>query len=102
LRRKLRHFGEGLPRLKFVGIDAYVAVGGVIKDLFQSDHDGYLADPALLDSLAADKLEATAESLRAEGWKWVEIMPRLDHSELGKFGSVEPKRQKLSPEDSKA
>jgi len=40
------HVSARDPRVKFVGIDAYVAVGGaIIKDLFQSDHDGYLPTP---------------------------------------------------------
>jgi ParB family chromosome partitioning protein len=60
-------------RVLFVGVDAYVAAGGVVmRDLFEPDHGGWLGDPALLDCLVDDKLKAEAEVIGAEGWKWVE------------------------------
>jgi ParB family chromosome partitioning protein len=62
---------------RFVGIEAYTAAGGaVLRDLFE-DGKAWLTDPALLDKLAAEKLEQAAQSVRGEGWKWVEIMPEL-------------------------
>jgi hypothetical protein len=65
-------------RARFVTVDAYAAAGGsVITDLFRTESDGYLTDPALLDRLANEKLEREAEAVRQEGWKWVEIMPDL-------------------------
>jgi len=91
------------PRARFVGIDAYVAAGGaVIKNLFQSDHDGYFADPTLLDRFVSVNLETAAEAVRAERWTWVEILPKLDYPDIYKFNSIQPKRQKLSGEDSEA
>ncbi|MGE7004759.1 ParB/RepB/Spo0J family partition protein [Sphingomonas sp. NPDC049708] len=61
-------------RAVFVGLDAYEAAGGVImRDLFQSDDGGWLQDPALLDRLVAEKLKATAGTIAAEGWKWIEV-----------------------------
>jgi ParB family chromosome partitioning protein len=61
-------------RAQFVGIDAYEAAGGVImRDLFRHDDGGWLQDPALLDGLVTEKLRAEAETLRAEGWKWIAI-----------------------------
>ena len=63
----------------FVGIEGYVAAGGaVMRDLFDEEHQGYLTDPTLLDRLAVEKLTAEAGAIRAEGWKWVEIMPDID------------------------
>jgi ParB family chromosome partitioning protein len=60
-------------RARFVGVEAYEAGGGVLmRDLFQHDDGGWLEDSALLDRLAKEKLAAEAESLRAEGWKWIE------------------------------
>ena len=60
-------------RARFVGIGAYEAAGGaVMRDLFQHDDGGWLQDPALLDRLVAEQLAAEAETIRAEGWKWVE------------------------------
>ena len=59
-------------RVRFVGIDAYVAAGGsVMRDLFQQDNGGWLTDPALLDRLVNEKLAAEGERIGAEGWKWI-------------------------------
>src|SRR5580700_9876824 len=55
-------------RARFVGVDTYEAAGGVVlRDLFQHDDGGWLQDPALLDRLVIEKLQAEAETLRAEG-----------------------------------
>ena len=62
----------------FVGVDAYEAAGGVVlRDLFQGDDGGWLQDPTLLDRLVAEKLQAEAEALVAEGWKWIEVATDL-------------------------
>lgn len=59
-------------RVRFVGVDAYVAAGGgVMRDLFEDDDGGWLTDPALLDQLVTGKLQAEGEKIGAEGWKWV-------------------------------
>jgi ParB family chromosome partitioning protein len=61
-------------RALFVGIEAYEASGGVVmRDLFQHDDGGWLQDPALLDRLVTEKLQAEAEGLRDEGWKWIAV-----------------------------
>ena len=49
------------------------AGGVVLRDLFQSDDGGWLEDIALLDGLVAEKLKAEAETIAAEGWKWIEV-----------------------------
>lgn len=61
-------------RAQFIGVEAYQAAGGVVsRDLFQADDGGWFQDPALLDRLVADKLAAAAETIAAEGWKWVRV-----------------------------
>ncbi|WP_341235588.1 ParB/RepB/Spo0J family partition protein [uncultured Sulfitobacter sp.] len=61
-------------RAIFVGVDAYEAAGGtMLHDLFQGDDGGWLEDPALLDRLVTDKLQAEAETVAVEGWKWIEV-----------------------------
>ena len=61
-------------RAVFVGSEAYEAAGGVAtRDLFQSDDGGWLENAALLDRLVAEKLKAAAETIAAEGWKWIEV-----------------------------
>jgi ParB family chromosome partitioning protein len=58
---------------KFAGIEAYQrAGGGILRDLFDQDGEGWLTDFGLLNRLAAEKLEAAAAPVRTEGWKWSE------------------------------
>ncbi|SEN81868.1 Chromosome segregation protein Spo0J, contains ParB-like nuclease domain [Roseovarius tolerans] len=62
-------------RAVFVGVDAYEAAGGtMLHDLFQGDDGGWLEDPALLDRLVTEKIQAEAETetTAVEGWKWIE------------------------------
>jgi len=75
------------PLARFVGLDGYTAAGGGIRrDLFAEDGAGvYLTDADLLARLAADKLDAAAVDVRAEGWKWVEAVPSFGYSELAAF-----------------
>ncbi len=76
---------DALARL--VGIETYeVAGGGVRRDLFSDAQQGvYLTDSGLLDTLARDKLATVADSIRVEGWSWVEVAPRATHAELHAF-----------------
>jgi ParB family chromosome partitioning protein len=61
-------------RARFVGLDAYDAAGGhVLRDLFEADDGGWLDDVALLERLVAEKLRTEAETIAAEGWKWIEV-----------------------------
>ncbi len=65
-------------RAQFVGIAAYEAAGGIVmRDLFEQDDGGWLQDAALLDRLVVEKLTAEAETIRAEGWKWIEVARRV-------------------------
>ncbi len=60
-------------RALFIGLDVYVAAGGAImRDLFQNDEGGWLQDPVLLDRLVVETINAEVETLRAQGWKWIE------------------------------
>ena len=75
---------SGLAR--FVGIEAYEAAGGVVKrDLFDSEHSRFLADPTLLQRLALEKLESTVAAVREEGWRWVESSLDVDSFALRQF-----------------
>jgi ParB family chromosome partitioning protein len=60
-------------RAVFVGVEAYEAAGGIVtRDLFAEDDGGWLETVGLLDRLVAEKLKAEAETIAAEGWKWIE------------------------------
>ncbi|MDY7578745.1 ParB/RepB/Spo0J family partition protein [Herbaspirillum sp. RTI4] len=87
---------------RFVGIDAYEAAGGgVRRDLFSDDTRGvFLSDAALLDTLARNKLAAAADSARAEGWAWVETVPRITSAELHSFQRA--RRERRTPNKSEA
>ncbi|MBX9776280.1 MAG: ParB N-terminal domain-containing protein [Xanthobacteraceae bacterium] len=61
-------------RAQFVGIAAYEAAGGgTLRDLFEQDDGGWLQDVPLLDHLVTEKLKVEAETIAAEGWKWIEV-----------------------------
>jgi ParB family chromosome partitioning protein len=67
-------------RALFVGIDAYVEAGGVVlRDLFQGDDGGWLQDVTLVDRMVAEKLDGGAETVRAEGWRWIEVAPDMPY-----------------------
>ena len=91
---------------RFVGVEAYEAAGGVVRrDLFDDDQSRFLSDPALLDRLATEKLEAVAAAIRqdgAEGWKWVEARLTLDHSGLRQFAPCDHKHRRPNPDESAA
>lgn len=75
-------------RVQLVGLQAYLAAGGAVEqDLFsESGKAEYLTDPGLLDMLVAERLEASAEQLRGEGWAWVEVVSSFGYDERQKFG----------------
>jgi ParB family chromosome partitioning protein len=62
-------------RARFIGEAYEAAGGGVLRDLFQGDDGGWLQDVGLVDRLVAERLEREADSVRAEGWKWIEVAP---------------------------
>ncbi|HWH73391.1 MAG TPA: ParB/RepB/Spo0J family partition protein [Methylibium sp.] len=91
---------------RFVGIEAYEAAGGVVRrDLFDDAQSRFLSDPALLERLAAEKLEAHAATIRAdatEGWKWVEARLSLDHQGLRAFVPCEHRPRRPNQEEAAA
>ena len=50
---------------------------------------------SLLDRLVAEKLEREAETVRGEGWRWVEI--RADISDTWQWRRIEPQAVELDP-----
>lgn len=86
-------------RIKFIGgIDIYEAAGGAVKrDLFDEQNSGYALDVALVERLVVEKLEAEAETLRADGWKWVECVSEFPR-EAHYMSRVYPKNAPLTDE----
>ena len=86
---------------RFVTVTAYVEAGGtVIRDLFDAEDAGYLADAALVQRLAAEKMEAACADLRTEGWKWIEA--RLSRDYTTSYGRVWPQENEGEDEDESA
>jgi len=85
-------------RALFVGFDAYQAAGGtILRDLFVEDYGGWFEDVALLDRMVVQKLEELADSVRAEGWKWVEV--HADYPHTAALRRVYPRAVERSPEE---
>ncbi|ATU72294.1 hypothetical protein SXCC_04259 [Gluconacetobacter sp. SXCC-1] len=87
-------------RVRFVGLEAYLAAGGhVMRDLFEADDGGWLQDPTLLDRLVMDKLQEAADQVRTEGWKWVETALSFPWGHTRDFVEVEGTHVALSEEE---
>ncbi|HGW5374944.1 TPA: ParB/RepB/Spo0J family partition protein [Pseudomonas aeruginosa] len=97
LRQRLteRETDANHPLARFVGLDAYAAAGGgVRRDLFADDDSGtYFTDAALLDRLAGEKLQAAAETIRAEGWAWVDAATSFTHADLTAFHTAKQEQR---------
>lgn len=89
LRERLteREIGASHPLVRFVGLDDYEAAGGGIRrDLFaEGDAGVYVSDTVLLETLVRGKLTGMADTVRAEGWAWVDATPAMTHADLQAF-----------------
>jgi ParB family transcriptional regulator, chromosome partitioning protein len=87
-------------RVQFVGLAAYEqAGGGVLRDLFEHDDGGWLQDVVLLDRLVTEKLKAEAETIAAEGWKWISVAVDFPYDHTRGLRELEGKPVDLSPEE---
>lgn len=87
-------------RAIFVGVEAYEQTGGVVvRDLFSEDGSGFFEDAGLLDRLALERLNALADEVRMEGWKWVEV--HLDFPYSHGLRREYPRQVPLSKTDQK-
>jgi ParB family chromosome partitioning protein len=88
------------PLAKFVGMEAYEAAGGLIRrDLFGNEDDIYMQDAQLLESLALAKLDQEAETIRNEGYAWVQARTTFDYSDRAEFATVRMVRREPSEEE---
>jgi ParB family chromosome partitioning protein len=87
-------------RARLVTVAAYEEAGGAVRrDLFAEGDEGiFLLDGALLDRLALEKLQSSAEAVRAEGWNWVEAYLEFDYEARSHFKHLHPARLPLSEE----
>lgn len=81
------------------GLEVYEAAGGPVRrDLFAEQGGGFACDSGLLEKLVAEKLEAEAETVKAEGWKWVEWCPQQPDN-IYQMARVYPQRIDLNDDD---
>ena len=87
-------------RAQFVGLDAYEQAGGtVLRDLFAHDDGGWLQDVPLLDRLATEKLKAEAETIAAEGWKWIAVAVDFPYGHTNGLRELEGELADLTEEE---
>ena len=55
------------------------------RDLFDNEQSRFLSDPALLQRLAFEKLNALAGQVRTQRWAWVEGHIDVDSHALRQF-----------------
>ncbi len=100
LRERLteREIGASHPLVRFVGLDTYEqAGGGIRRDLFaEGDAGVYLNDAALLETLVRQKLASIADTIRTEGWAWVDATPGVTHADLHAFQRAPRERREPS------
>ncbi|MDF0506865.1 ParB N-terminal domain-containing protein [Burkholderia cenocepacia] len=101
LRNRLRGdkltFGNRM--VKFVTVAAYEAAGGAVeRDLFANDDEGVILNRELLDQLFDEKVAATVESYKAEGWLWVEARPTFDYEEQRPYATLTAEQAPLTVE----
>lgn len=90
-------------RVKFVTLKAYEKAGGKVKrNLFSEDASGvYLENPALLDTLAAEKLAKPAETVKAEGWKWVQVAIDFGYDQSSQYKRIYAEPVPLTADEQK-
>lgn len=87
-------------RAQFVGLDIYEQAGGtVLRDLFAHDDGGWLQDVPLLDRLATEKLKAEAETIAAEGWKWIAVAVDFPYGHTNGLREIEGEPADLTDEE---
>lgn len=90
-------------RMQFVGIEAYEAAGGtMLRDLFQSDNGGWVENVALLDKLVTARLQAVADEIANEGWKWVEAAVNLPYDANYGMRELAGEPKDMTPEEQAA
>jgi len=86
------------PRVRIVTLDKYVEEGGVVTtDLFKESQ--HLSDIALLDRLAAEKVEEIKKTYLDDGWSWVDLVWRRPDINWSELRRVSPETVELSAKD---
>ncbi|ABD89446.1 ParB/RepB/Spo0J family partition protein [Rhodopseudomonas palustris] len=90
-------------RAQFIGLDAYQQSGGtVLRDLFEHDDGGWLQDVALLDRLVTEKLKVEAETIAAEGWRWISVAVDFPYGHTNNLRELDGVTTELSEDEQTA
>jgi ParB family transcriptional regulator, chromosome partitioning protein len=86
-----------------VGVQVYEQAGGAVRrDLFADEQNGiFLTDAALLESMAKDRLAPMAVQVQAEGWGWVDVVPRATYADLQQFQRMRGERREPARAEAK-
>lgn len=91
-------YSAGSSLGRFVGIEAYVAAGGLLlRDLFADNATAHMDSPELLERLAVEKLQQAVKPFEAE-WKWAEVHLEVDYGAFRSFGRTYPQDIEPDPE----
>lgn len=88
-------------RIRLIGgVAAFESAGGIVeRDMFSdAQNAGFTKDVGLLDKLVAEKLQAAADDIRAEGWSFVTVLPDGPNNEYWRLGTIRPTQQEPSEE----
>jgi ParB family transcriptional regulator, chromosome partitioning protein len=89
-------------RVKLVGLDAYKARGGALReDMFADKGEFYLEDPELVWMMLGELLDDKATQVKSEGWGWVEVREAVDYSERHSYQSLPTRIRPPSSQEAK-
>jgi ParB family chromosome partitioning protein len=93
---------RALARLMtFVGIDAYLAAGGVmVEDLFGDNHR--IENPELVHQLVASTIDTMKAELEAEGWSWVAFADDLPEGWSWNWRQIHPEGEGVLTKEEKS
>ncbi|MFY2610873.1 ParB/RepB/Spo0J family partition protein [Achromobacter xylosoxidans] len=93
------------PVARYLTVQAYEKAGGSVRrDLFTQGNEGvFLADPALAQTLAIEKMQRSklAKALHDEGWAWIECRADLSHDERRHYGEIGRVRREPNKKEAK-
>lgn len=87
---------------RFVGADVYTEAGGTItRDLFDTRDEGFADNPELLEGLATELLEQSAQAAAAHGWQNVTISLERPNDYYNRSRSYRDTETGQYPDDAK-
>lgn len=90
-------FGDRMVR--FVTVEAYEAAGGTVeRDLFAERDEGFIVSNDILGRLFDEKIAASVQAVKAEGWAWTEARPKFEYGDRNSFTELDAEPNPLTDE----